>query len=132
MNEDASPTAKPRLPPGQVLTAKWPVLTYGDTPRVNRETWSFRCYGLVEEEVSWTWSEFLALPRVTIQSDIHCVTRWSRYDNRWEGVSASEIFSRVKISPRAVAVMAHTHEGYTTNILLEELRAEDVLLAYKH
>jgi len=123
---------EPRLPPGQVLTQKWPVLTYGATPRVDLATWTFRCYGLVQEEISWTWKEFLELPRVQVRSDIHCVTRWSRYDNLWEGVSAREIFSRVKISPRAAAVMAHTQEGYTTNIALADLRGDDVLLAYRH
>src|SRR5688500_14509675 len=71
-----------RLPRGQVLTEKWPVLTYGETPRVDLERWTFRCLGLVEEPVSWSWKEFLALPRVRITSDIHCVTRWSRFDNR--------------------------------------------------
>ena len=122
----------PRLPPGQVLTQKWPVLTYGETPPVDLATWTFRCYGLVEEEVSWTWKEFLALPQVRITSDIHCVTRWSRYDNVWEGVAVREILRRVRVKPEAVAVMAHTEEGYLTNILLSELDAEDTLLAVKH
>jgi DMSO/TMAO reductase YedYZ molybdopterin-dependent catalytic subunit len=122
----------PRLPPGQTLTQKWPVLTYGATPKVDLATWTFRCYGLVEQEVSWTWKEFLALPQVRIQSDIHCVTRWSRYDNVWEGVAVREILRRVKVKPEAVAVMAHTQEGYTTNIPLSELDSEDALLAVKH
>jgi DMSO/TMAO reductase YedYZ molybdopterin-dependent catalytic subunit len=124
--------AESRLPPGQVLTQKWPVLTYGETPRADLATWTFRCYGLVEQEVSWTWKEFLELPRVQVLSDIHCVTRWSRYDNRWEGVSVREILSRVRVSSKAVAVMTHTQEGYTSNILLSELGGEDTLLAYKH
>jgi DMSO/TMAO reductase YedYZ molybdopterin-dependent catalytic subunit len=124
--------SNPRLPPGQTLTQKWPVLTYGATPKVDLATWTFRCYGLVEQEVSWTWKEFLALPQVRIQSDIHCVTRWSRYDNDWEGVAVREILRRVKVKPEAVAVMAHTQEGYLTNILLSELDSEDALLAVKH
>jgi DMSO/TMAO reductase YedYZ molybdopterin-dependent catalytic subunit len=123
---------RPRLPPGQVLTQKWPVLTYGATPRVDLATWTFRCYGLVAQEASWTWAEFLALPQVRITSDIHCVTRWSRYDNVWEGVAVREILRRVMVEPAAVAVMAHTEEGYTTNILLSELDAEDALLTVKH
>jgi DMSO/TMAO reductase YedYZ molybdopterin-dependent catalytic subunit len=121
-----------RLPPGQVLTAKWPVLTYAETPHVDREAWKFRCFGLVESEVTWTWKEFLALPRVQVKSDIHCVTRWSRYDNVWEGVAVSEILGRVKLKPSASAVMAHSTGGYTTNILLDDLKGADVLLAFRH
>jgi DMSO/TMAO reductase YedYZ molybdopterin-dependent catalytic subunit len=121
-----------RLPPGQVLTQKWPVLTYGEVPGGDTESWTFRCFGLVGEEVSWTWKEFLDLPRVEVTSDIHCVTRWSRFDNRWEGVAVSEILRRVSVRPEAVAVMAYTEEGYTTNVPLAELAAADALLAFKH
>src|SRR5712692_4659307 len=124
--------ARERLPPGQVLTQKWPVLTYGETPRADLQTWTFRCFGLVAEEVSWTWKEFLGLPRVEVTSDIHCVTRWSRYDNRWEGVAVSEILRRAGVRPEAVAVMAHSEGGYSTNIPLEDLRGDDVLLAFRH
>jgi DMSO/TMAO reductase YedYZ molybdopterin-dependent catalytic subunit len=123
---------RPRLPPGQVLTQKWPVLTHGATPQVNRGTWTFRCFGLVEQDVSWTWKEFVQLPRVVVKSDVHCVTRWSRFDNLWEGVSVRELLGRVKVRPGAVTVMAHAEHGYTTNIPLEDLRQEDVLLALKH
>jgi DMSO/TMAO reductase YedYZ molybdopterin-dependent catalytic subunit len=121
-----------RLPQGQVLTQKWPVLTYGATPRVDLQTWTFRCFGLVEEELSWTWKEFLDLPRVEVTSDIHCVTRWSRFDNRWEGVAVSEVLRRLNVRPEAIAVMAHSEQGYTTNISLADLRGDDVLLAFKH
>ena len=86
MSETADELAK-RTPPGQVLTAKWPVLTYGLTPKFNPKTWTFRCFGLVEQEVSWTWEQFLELPRMEVFCDIHCVTRWSRLDNIWEGVA---------------------------------------------
>jgi len=121
-----------RLPPGQVLTHKWPVLTYGETPHADLQTWTFRCFGLVDQELSWTWKEFLDLPRVEVTSDIHCVTRWSRFDNRWEGVAVAEILRRVGVRPQAVAVMAHSEAGYTTNISLADLRGDDVLLAFKH
>jgi DMSO/TMAO reductase YedYZ molybdopterin-dependent catalytic subunit len=121
-----------RLPPGQVLTQKWPVLTYGETPHPDLPTWTFRCFGLVDEEVSWTWKEFLELPRVEVTSDIHCVTRWSRFDNRWEGVAVREVLRRAGVRPGAAGVMAHTEEGYTTNVSLADLDAEDVLLALKH
>jgi DMSO/TMAO reductase YedYZ molybdopterin-dependent catalytic subunit len=124
--------AEARLPPGQVPTAKWPVLTYGATPRADLTLWTFRCFGLVEEEVSWTWPEFQRLPRVQVTSDIHCVTRWSRFDNRWEGVALREVFARARVRPQAVAALATTEEGYTTNIALEDLKGDDVLLATRH
>ena len=124
--------ASERLPRGQTLTQKWPVLTYGETPRVDLATWTFRCFGLVERPVTWTWQEFLALPRVQSTSDVHCVTRWSRFDNRWEGVAASEILRRAGVRPEAVAVMVHADPDYTTNLLLSDLAGDDVLLAYKH
>jgi DMSO/TMAO reductase YedYZ molybdopterin-dependent catalytic subunit len=125
-------SAPDRLPRGQVLTQNWPVLTFGDTPEVDLRTWTFRCFGLVEEPVSWTWQEFLELPRVEVTSDVHCVTRWSRYDNRWEGVAVSEILRRVWVKDEATAVMVHAEQEYTTNLLLDDLRSDGVLLAIKH
>jgi DMSO/TMAO reductase YedYZ molybdopterin-dependent catalytic subunit len=107
-------------------------LTYGATPRVDLPTWTFRCFGLVEEELSWTWKEFLELPRVEVTSDIHCVTRWSRYDNRWEGVAVSEILRRARVRPGAITAIAHSEGGYTTNTPLADLLQDDVLLAFKH
>jgi DMSO/TMAO reductase YedYZ molybdopterin-dependent catalytic subunit len=121
-----------RLPPGQTLTAKWPVLSYGTTPKVDLKTWTFRCFGLVRKEVSWTWPEMLALPRVEITSDIHCVTAWSRFDNRWTGVSVRELLRHVDVLPEATAVIEHAEQGYTTNILLADLLQDDVLLAFQH
>jgi DMSO/TMAO reductase YedYZ molybdopterin-dependent catalytic subunit len=121
-----------RIPRGQVLTKKWPVLTYGETPEFNPATWTFRCFGLVKQPVKWTWPEFLALPRIQSTSDVHCVTRWSRFDNRWEGVAVSEIFRRSEILPGAQAVMVHADPDYTTNLLLDDLRDDDALLALKH
>jgi DMSO/TMAO reductase YedYZ molybdopterin-dependent catalytic subunit len=111
-----------RLPPGQVRTQKWPVLTYGETPRVDVGTWTFRCFGLVEQEVSWTWEEFGHLPRVEVRSDVHCVTRWSRFDNLWEGVAVREILERVRLRPGVVAVRVHADPGYTTNVSLADVR----------
>jgi len=129
---DEAAGASGRLPPGQVLTQKWPVLTYGETPRADLATWSFRVHGLVGGEISWTWKEFLELPRVAVTSDIHCVTRWSRFDNRWEGVAVREIFRRAPVLPSAVAVMAHSEGGYTTNLALSDLLQDDALLAIRH
>ena len=126
------PDLAARVPPGQMLTTKWPVLTYGRTPRFDRARWSFRCFGLVTREVAWTWAEFLALPRVTITSDVHCVTRWSRLDNRWEGVHIREILRHVELRPEAAYVRIHADPDYTTNLTLGDLVDDDVLLAIKH
>ncbi|HEV8375921.1 MAG TPA: sulfite oxidase-like oxidoreductase [Candidatus Polarisedimenticolia bacterium] len=121
-----------RLPPGQALTRKWPVLTYGDAPRIETRDWRFRISGLVSRERTLTWEEFTALPKVERVSDIHCVTRWSRFDNRWEGVLASEV---VRLSePHAAArfVMVHGYGGYSTNLALESLMGNGVLFALAH
>jgi len=126
------PTLAARVPPGQTLTSKWPVLTYGMTPRFDPATWSFRCFGLVEAEQSWTWPEFLALPMTNVTCDIHCVTRWSRLDNRFEGVPVREILQRVRVRPEAKFVLIHADPDYTTNQPLAELDGDDVLLAVKH
>ena len=130
--KEADPEFAKHLPPGQVLTVKWPVLTFGLTPRFDPRKWRFRCFGLVEEEVAWSWEEFLKLPRVEITSDVHCVTRWSKLDNRWEGVHIREILNHVRVRPEATAVMVHADPDYTTNIALADLIDDDVLLALKH
>jgi DMSO/TMAO reductase YedYZ molybdopterin-dependent catalytic subunit len=127
--KQADPALADRVPPGQTLTAKWPVLTYGLTPRVDLGRWTFRCFGLVEAEVTWTWADFLELPRVSIVSDVHCVTRWSKLDNTWEGVHIREI---LQLKPQARYVMVHADPDYTTNLALEDLAQDDVLLAVRH
>jgi DMSO/TMAO reductase YedYZ molybdopterin-dependent catalytic subunit len=126
------PALASRVPPGQTLTEKWPVLTYGRTPRFDPTRWTFRCFGLVEQELSLTWEEFRALPRVERTSDVHCVTRWSRLDNRWEGVHLREVIARVRPKPEARYVMIHADPDYTTNLALEDLVDDDVVLALTH
>ncbi len=121
-----------RVPPGQRVTDGWPVLTYGNAPRVDQKDWRFGVTGLVEEDVSFTWDEFLALPQVTIVSDIHCVTHWSKFDNEWRGVAFSELLKRVRPKPEARFAMAHCYGGYTTNVPLADLQGDDVLLAHAH
>ena len=121
-----------RVPPGQVLTDKWPVLTYGVTPRFDPKRWTFRCHGLVDNETAWTWDEFRALPRAEVRCDIHCVTRWSRLDNRFEGVPVREILARVRPRPEAKFVLVHADPDYTTNLPLADLAEDDVLLALRH
>jgi DMSO/TMAO reductase YedYZ molybdopterin-dependent catalytic subunit len=121
-----------RLPPNQKVVDDWPVLTYGATPRIDLEKWRLRLFGEVEEEKEFTWQEFLALPRVTVRSDVHCVTGWSKMDNEWEGVLGKELLKHVRLRPAAKSVMVHCYGGYTTNVLLDDLLRDDVLLAYRH
>src|SRR5437870_5004653 len=126
------PAVAHRVPPGQTLTAKWPVLTYGLTPRFDPTRWTFRCFGLVEREMTWTWEEFRRLPRVTVCSDIHCVTRWSKLANEWDGVPVRFIIEQVRPRPEAKWLMLHAVADYATNASLDVLRDDDVLLALKH
>src|SRR5262245_62808306 len=122
----------PRLPPGQAQTRKWPVLTFGETPPIDLAAWRFRLFGRVAQERSLTWEEFAALPRVKRVSDIHCVTRWSRLDNRWEGVPASVLVRLARPEPAARFVMVHGYGDSTTNLPLEALLQDDVLFALEH
>jgi DMSO/TMAO reductase YedYZ molybdopterin-dependent catalytic subunit len=127
-----SPEQEPRLPPGQVRTDKWPVLHYGAVPHVDLTTWDFRVDGLVEKPLRWTYAEFMTLPQVIVRSDIHCVTRWSRFDNLWQGVSIKEVLARARPKDAARFAIIHAEQGYTTNLPLAELDQDDVLLAHKH
>src|SRR2546425_6214647 len=124
--------AEGRLPPGQSLTLKWPVLHYGSVPRFDPATWDFRVYGLVANPARWGWAEFSKLPRVERTSDFHCVTRWSRFDNRWSGVAVREILKLVQPLPEARYVLVHAEQGYTANVPLVDLDREEVLVATHH
>jgi DMSO/TMAO reductase YedYZ molybdopterin-dependent catalytic subunit len=121
-----------RLPPGQSLTLKWPVLHYGSVPRFDPQTWDFRVYGLVDSPLRLTWKEFYALPKVRHTSDFHCVTRWSRFNNQWDGVAFRELLHRVRPKPEAAYVLVHAEQGFTANIPLVDLDREEVLLATDH
>jgi DMSO/TMAO reductase YedYZ molybdopterin-dependent catalytic subunit len=121
-----------RLPPGQSLTLKWPVLHYGSVPRFDPDRWDFRVYGLVETPVRWTWREFNELPKTDLVSDFHCVTRWSRFDNRWQGVAFREVLGRVKREPGVSHVLVHAEQGFTANVPLADLDRDDVLFATHH
>ena len=121
-----------RLPPGQSLTLKWPILHYGAVPSFDPTTWDFRVFGLVEQSVRWTYQEFIGLPKIQVRSDIHCVTRWSRFDNLWEGISFQEVLKRIRVKPEAMYVLIHAEHGYTANIPLKDLIRDDVLFAYKN
>jgi len=119
-----------RVPPGQFLSNKFPVLTYGSTPKVDLDTWKFRVFGLVEQEVKLTWDQFTKLTWTTVTADFHCVTQWSSLDNTWEGVTFPELMALAQPKPEAKFVMAHCFGGYTTNLPLE-VAMEEGLLAHK-
>lgn len=121
-----------RVPPGQSVTEKWPVLHYGGIPSANLPGWDFRVVGLVENPIRLSYEEFMELPRTEVHCDIHCVTRWSKLDNRFEGVAFSEIHRLANPKSSARFVMIHAENGFTTNLPLEDLMRDDVLFADKH
>ena len=123
--------AEGRLPPGQSLTQKFPVLHYGPVPTFNPAAWDFRVWGEVEEEKRWSWDEFNQLPRTKLHMDIHCVTRWSKFDTDWEGVSVKTLVEQgfFKIKPTATHVMQHAEYGFTVNLPLEVVLQDNFLLA---
>ncbi len=120
-----------RLPPGQSLTQKFPVLHYGPTPKSDLKDWDFKIFGLVEEEKVWSWEEFNRLPRQKVTMDIHCVTRWSKFDTVWEGVLLKTLVEEGLVSPKPEAnfVIQHCEQGYTTNLPLTAMMHENVLMA---
>jgi DMSO/TMAO reductase YedYZ molybdopterin-dependent catalytic subunit len=119
-----------RLPPGQHLTRDWPVLDLGLTPNMSRERWRLDVYGVVENPLFWNFAEFAAQPQTQFLSDIHCVTTWSRYDNQWEGLATRDLLMACRPREEARFVVLHSHDGYTTNLRIEDFAAEDALLAH--
>jgi DMSO/TMAO reductase YedYZ molybdopterin-dependent catalytic subunit len=118
-----------RVPPGQYVTQDFPVLSYGPTPRVDLDEWSFTISGLVDEPVSWTWPEMLALPSETFTVDIHCVTKWSKLDTTWTGVSLDTLLEGIDTT--AEYVVQWSDGGYTTNLALDEMTGGQAWLAYE-
>ena len=120
-----------RLPPGQSLTVKFPVLHYGPVPHFDPSNWDFRIWGEVEQERRWTWGEFSQLPRTTLTMDIHCVTRWSKLDTTWEGVAVRTLVEQdlVRLKPEAKFVLEYAEYGFTVNLPLEVVLADNFLLA---
>jgi len=123
------PDLAQRIPPGQYLTEKFPVLHYGSVPRTDLTTWDFKVYGLVDSPLTLTWDQFKALPRASETTDIHCVTRWTKLDTTWDGVAIQTILDLVGVRPEATHVLAHCEQGYTANMPVRVLDDEDVLLA---
>jgi DMSO/TMAO reductase YedYZ molybdopterin-dependent catalytic subunit len=120
-----------RLPPGQSLTNKFPVLHYGPVPRFDPSTWNLRLFGEVEQETLLTWDEFQNLPRTRLKMDIHCVTRWSKFDTEWEGVHPRTLVEQglLKLKPEARYVLQHAEYGFTVNVPLEVFLSDAFLLA---
>lgn len=120
-----------RLPPGQAPTSKFPVLHYGPVPKFKPETWDFRAWGEVETPLTLTWEEFNQLPRSEVTMDIHCVTRWSKFDTRWEGVELRTLIDRglIKPLPSARHVLQHAEYGFTVNLPLDVMLQGNFLLA---
>jgi DMSO/TMAO reductase YedYZ molybdopterin-dependent catalytic subunit len=121
-----------RLPPRQRITERWPVFTAGSVPTIDLKEWRFTVSGLVEEHIQFTWDDFMSLPQTTVVSDVHCVTRWSRLDNRWEGVAFRELMGHFRPTTEAHHVMVCSYGGYTTNVPLADLMDDDVLFAHSH
>jgi DMSO/TMAO reductase YedYZ molybdopterin-dependent catalytic subunit len=119
-----------RLPPGQKEVKNWPVLDLGIQPFIRPQDWRLQIAGLVENPITWTLDEFMAQPQEDFVSDIHCVTQWSRYDNRWRGVSARHIMGLVRPLPAARHVLFHARDSYTTNVKREVFEEPNVLLAH--
>ena len=120
-----------RLPPGQALTLKFPVLHYGPVPPFNPATWDFRVWGEVDKDVRWAWNEFNQLPRTKVTMDIHCVTRWSKADTVWDGISVRMLLEQdlIKLKPAAHFVMQHAEYGFTVNLPLAVVLQDNFLLA---
>lgn len=121
-----------RLPPGQTETVKWPVLHYGNVPRVDPARWTFRVFGEVERPYELSWADFAALPRRDVLCDIHCVTHWSRYDNTFSGVSVTALLERAGVKPNATHALVHAEQDFTTNLPLDDLLREENLVATHH
>jgi DMSO/TMAO reductase YedYZ molybdopterin-dependent catalytic subunit len=122
-----------RVPPGQFVTTSFPILHHGEVPHYrDMSQWNLRVFGLVEEEVTFTFDEFMSLPRKTFVNDIHCVTTWTRLDNVWEGVAVSTLMERVRLKPEARFVMLHAEHGWTTNLPLEDFLRDTSFFGLKH
>ncbi len=119
-----------RLPPGQYHTKRFPVLHAGSVPAIDLDTWDFTIDGLVAEPRTWTWPEFKAMPTQEFTADIHCVTKWSKFDTNWSGVPVRQVWDLVEPNPEATHVMVHAYQGFTANLPIEDFRRSGNLFAH--
>ncbi|MHA7964031.1 sulfite oxidase-like oxidoreductase [Paenibacillus sp. CAU 1782] len=129
---EANPEIAHRVPPGQTVTDRFPILHEGEVPEYSMADWTLNIFGEVEKEGAWTFDQLLALPQTKVVCDIHCVTRWSKLDTEWEGVRFSELLSHLGVSPEARYVMVHADQDYETNLPIEDLLRDDVILAHRY
>ena len=120
-----------RVPPGQYLTEKWPVLHYGSIPRFDPQRWDFRVFGKVQNEIKLDWKQFQELDKTAVTADMHCVTTWSRLDQHWEGIPFAKVVELAKPSAEAKFVIAHSEQGFTANIPIEYCMRDDCLIALR-
>jgi DMSO/TMAO reductase YedYZ molybdopterin-dependent catalytic subunit len=123
-----------RVPPGQFVTERFPVLHYGSVPQIDLSIWEFRVFGLVAEPIHLTWAKFRSLPETVITTDIHCVTRWSKLDTQWAGVLWRDFVEALEldIDPDATHILAHCEQGFATNLPLEVMNDEQSMLAWAY
>ena len=121
-----------RLPPGQYETKGFPVLAFGPTPHVDKEEWRLEVFGLVGQKLSWNWEEFLKLPMTDMTADIHCVTKWSKFDSKWRGVSMDVIMEMAQLKDNVTGLVAHSYDGYTTNLPLEDIKNGQAMVATEY
>jgi DMSO/TMAO reductase YedYZ molybdopterin-dependent catalytic subunit len=126
------PETASRVPPGNRLVKTWPVLHYGPVPTFDEGEWELRVFGLVETPLALSYSQLRELPNVEVDADMHCVTGWSTLNNVWTGVSFQALAERVGVKPEAKWVIAHCDHGYTSNLSLEAMMRDDVLVAWAH
>jgi DMSO/TMAO reductase YedYZ molybdopterin-dependent catalytic subunit len=129
--QEPEATKTKRIPPGQYLTRDFPVLSAGPTPRIQLAQWTFSIEGLVKQPAKWSWQEFLKLPSQTFVVDISCVTKWTKLDTKWKGVSLDALFEYVEIDPRARFLTAFSFEGYTTNLPLPDAINGQAFVGYE-
>ncbi|ANF47474.1 oxidoreductase [Priestia megaterium] len=127
---EIDPKYKGRVPPGQVVTERFPILHEGDVPEYNLEEWTLRVFGLVDKEVTLSYQDILDMPQTTVKCDIHCVTRWTRLDNEFTGVLFTDFLKAIGVKLKSEYIMLHGDNDYTSNIEVEDLLRDDILLAH--